>query len=328
MTVLQQLTRSECKWTSASRDATVAADWVHNHASSIQDALARHGAVLFRGFPLNEAEDFSRLVRAFTDWTDLPYSDSLSYAVRLPVCDRVCTTNEGKSGGMVFHHEQAQAPLYPSRLFFYCHTAASTGGGTGICPSFIVYDRLRECYPAFIADCERKGVVYTAILPEVATASTGVGRSWRSFFSVATAGEAEARMRALGYTYTWLPSAEGLSLRLRTPVLPAVKECEHVAADGVRTVRKVFFNQMIAQYLANAREFAAGGAAALEDFLTFGDGSHVPTEPLEFADRVCAETAVELQWQAGDVALLDNMLVMHARRAFEGPRRVLASLVK
>ena len=33
---------------------------------------------------------------------DLPYEDSLSYAVRLRVCRRVCTTNEGKRGGLVF----------------------------------------------------------------------------------------------------------------------------------------------------------------------------------------------------------------------------------
>ena len=39
---------------------------------------------------------------------------------------------------------------------------------------------------------------------------------------------------------------------------------------------------------------------------------------------------VDLPWEDGDVALLDNYLVMHARRLWDdehGPRKVLASLV-
>jgi alpha-ketoglutarate-dependent taurine dioxygenase len=49
---------------------------------------------------------------------------------------------------------------------------------------------------------------------------------------------------------------------------------------------------------------------------------------LQYAKQACDECAVELLWQAKDVALLDNYLVMHARRDFDGPRRVLASLVR
>ena len=46
--------------------------------------------------------------------------------------------------------------------------------------------------------------------------------------------------------------------------------------------------------------------------------------------RVCDiadELAYDVPWRAGDVALIDNYLVMHGRRPFEGSRRVLASLV-
>ena len=39
------------------------------------------------------------------------------------------------------------------------------------------------------------------------------------------------------------------------------------------------------------------------------------------------ELTADLQWQPGDVALLDNYLVMHGRRPFSGKRRVLASLI-
>jgi hypothetical protein len=34
-------------------------------------------------------------------YEDLPYEESLSFAVRVDVTGRVCTTNEGKKGGQV-----------------------------------------------------------------------------------------------------------------------------------------------------------------------------------------------------------------------------------
>ena len=39
------------------------------------------------------------------------------------------------------------------------------------------------------------------------------------------------------------------------------------------------------------------------------------------------ELSFDIPWQSGDVALVDNFLVMHGRRPFEGQRRVLASLI-
>ena len=80
--------------------------WVTAHEEELLALLERHGALLFRGFALSSAEDFGAFVSGFKSLADLPYEDSLSYAVRLPVCERVCTTNEGKLGGMTFHHEQ------------------------------------------------------------------------------------------------------------------------------------------------------------------------------------------------------------------------------
>jgi alpha-ketoglutarate-dependent taurine dioxygenase len=44
---------------------------------------------------------------------------------------------------------------------------------------------------------------------------------------------------------------------------------------------------------------------------------------IELGDKL----SFDLPWQTGDVALVDNFLVMHGRRPFSGSRRVLASLV-
>jgi hypothetical protein len=308
-------------------DDAAAALWASTHAETLAAILIQSGVILFRGFPLRSPASFGSFVAAF-QWRDLPYEDSLSLAVRLPVCDRVCTTNEGRAGGVVFHHEQAAAPRFPARVFVFCDTPAApgAGGGTGISPSWVLLERLAAERPDFLAACEARGLQYRLVLPATQDASTGVGRSWRSFFSVDSRDACEARMAALGYTFTW--GADDV-LELVSPVLPAVRTTP--GPRGAET--RVFFNQVVAQVIANAADFSAqaGGArgsAPAKPCLTFGDGSAVPGEPVEFAFKVCEENAAEIAWEKGDVALIDNYLAMHARRAWtgDGPRRVLASL--
>lgn len=76
--------------------------WVAAHETVLLELLSRHGALLFRGFALTSSDEFDGFVAAFASHKNLPYEDSLSFAVRLPVgtSGRVCTTNEGKLGGM------------------------------------------------------------------------------------------------------------------------------------------------------------------------------------------------------------------------------------
>lgn len=321
-----------CQATDA--NAKDVADWVATNQDLIEADLRVYGAVLFRGFPLKSAEDFNTAVSAFKGWRDLPYEESLSFAVRKQVTSRICTTNEGKSGGLIFHHEQAASPLVPSKLFFLCEKPAAKGDGgqTGICSSAVVLERLRERFPDFVKDCEAKGVKYISTMSDVQDTSKGVGRSWKSYFHVETREELDKRMKELGYTAEWLP---GGLLRATTPKLDAVQ-----VAPGTTT--QVFCNQMIAS-MNNAVEFAKAGKnegltgddgptqEMYDQCCRFADGSSIPLEIMKVAKDICEEVAVNIEWQKGDVALLDNYLVMHARRMWSGEahtRRVLASLVK
>jgi len=320
-----------------SGDLAAALEWVAANTEQIAEQLRQSGTILFRGFPLKTAEDFDAFVCAFQGYEDLSYEDSLSFAVRVQKSNRICTTNEGRTGGLVFHHEQAQSPRWPSKLFFCCAKAAEPGDGgqTGVCRSDEVLRALEAHDPAFVAKCVELGVKYTIYMSEASDASKGVGRSWKSYFSAKDVGECEARMAALGYTWEW---GEGGILTATTPRLEAV-----TTAPG--TDKRCFFNQLPAT-TNNAIEFSRvgkdgsgleGGADSdtptqegLDRCLSFGDGSQVSLETLLYAKELCEQHAVDLPWQDGDVALIDNYIVMHARRIWSGPlgsRQLLASLV-
>jgi hypothetical protein len=285
--------------------------WARDHAAELDAQAATHGVVLLRGMPLSSPEDFDAIVTAF-DFPNFSYADSLSNAYRINYTPRVFSANEAPPEVTIFlHHEMAQTPSPPSKLFFLCQTAPDQGGATPICRSDILWERLVEQRPGFADDCKNKGLKYSNVMPAETDKSSGMGRSWQSTFSAETRVGAEARMTALGYTWEWQPNGD---LRATTPVLPAVRDL----GDG----RASFFNQLIAVF--NGWKDARNDPAKS---ITFGDGTPLDPTDVETASAIADEVTFDLPWQPGDLALVDNYTAMHGRRTFQGTRKVLASLV-
>ena len=285
--------------------------WIAENRRQLCDRAALHGAILFRGFPLSGPEDFDRFVAAF-DLPNFPYEDSLSNAVRVIKTPRVFTANEAPPTVTIFlHHEMAQTPIYPARLFFFCEQPAESGGATPLCRSDVLWDRLRTECPEFARNCESKGLKYSNVMPSQNDPTSGMGRSWQSTLRASTPKQAEERLKSLGYSWTWL---EDGCLRVTTPVLPAVRRL----ADG----RTSFFNQLIAAFQGWKDERNDPAKS-----ITFGDGTPLDRDAVNVATRMGEELSFNVPWQRSDVALVDNFVTMHGRRTFTGTRKVLASLV-
>ena len=281
------------------------------HKPTIDVALAEAGAVLLRGFAVPDADAFDAAVVGYGE-PGFTYEESLSNAVRVNVTPRVFTANEAPPTTEIhLHHEMAQTPLYPGKLFFFCEVAAEEGGATPLCRSDLLYARLQEEDPANAAAFASRGVRYSNVMPSENDAGSGQGRSWRSTLGVDTRGAAEQRLLSLGYEWEW---RDDDSLRATTPTLPAVR----ALGDG----RTSFFNQLIAAFRgwSDSRNDPARA-------VTFGDGEPITREHMACAIDLAEELAYDHAWQAGDVVLVDNFAVMHGRKPFAGKRRVLASLV-
>lgn len=279
--------------------------------SAVDQALSHAGTLLFRGFAVPDAEAFDAAVGGYGE-AGFTYEESLSNAVRVNVTPRVFTANEAPPATEIhLHHEMAQTPIYPSKLFFYCETPPDEGGATPVCRSDWLLDRMRTADPKLVDRFAAEGVRYTNVMPGADDAGSGQGRSWSSTLGAANRDEAEKRLADLGYAWEW---REGDSLRATTPVLPAIR----TLPDG----RESFFNQLIAAFRgwSDARNRA-------DKSVTFGDGTPITASDMAPAIAAADELTRDVAWQAGDVALLDNYLVMHGRRPYAGKRRVLASLV-
>lgn len=295
-------------------DATLdsATDWVVSQRDELLHLASRHGAVLLRDFPVKDAEGFDAVIQAFS-LTNFPYEKSLSNAVRINRTPRVFSANEAPPDVRIFfHHEMAQTPLFPKWIMFSCEIAAQRGGATPLCRSDVLFERLLVEQPGFAKACEEKGLCYTNVMPDQDDAQSGMGRSWRSTLGVDSRSAAEDRLQELNYAWEW---QEDGCLKATTPALPAVVE----APDG----RKVFFNQLIAAFCGWKDERNDPSKA-----IRHGDGTALDADAVRVAADLADELAFDLQWQVGDVALIDNTITMHARRPFEGTRKVVASLAE
>lgn len=260
---------------------------------------------------MNSATDFNDVVEAF-GFDELPYVGGA--APRTSVVGRVFTANESPPDQKIpFHHEMAQVPEFPSKLFFYCEVEPNSGGETPIVLSHVVYERMKEKHPEFVQRLEEHGLVYVRVLGEDDDPSSPIGRGWKSTFLTHDKNVAEERAAKLGMKLEW--TEEGGAKTIMGPI-PAIK------FDKSRN-RKVWFNSMVAAYTGWEDKRNEPRKA-----VTFGDGEPLPEDIVHDCLRILEEECVAVPWQRGDVLLIDNWAVLHSRRPFVPPRRVLASLCK
>ncbi|RWR82706.1 Taurine catabolism dioxygenase TauD/TfdA [Cinnamomum micranthum f. kanehirae] len=282
-----------------------------HHKGWLEDVvLKRSGAILLRGFPVETASDFNAVVEAF-GYEELAYVGGS--ASRTPVLGRVYTANDSPPDQKIpFHHEMAHAPVFPSKLFFFCEEEPKRGGETPIVLSHVVYERIKQRFPKFVAKLEEHGAIYTLVMGAVYDPSSPVGRGWQLTFSTQDKTTAEERAAQMGMKLEWME--DGVKV-VAGPV-------EAIRIDKARG-RKVWFNNVL--YRDTAREDSRNDP---DKSPFFGDGTLLPTDTICDCLKILDEECVVIPWQKGDILLLDNFAVLHSRQSFEPPRRILVSLCK
>ncbi|CAF4354788.1 unnamed protein product [Rotaria sp. Silwood2] len=267
--------------------------YIHQYQESIVEKLLKSGAVLFRHFPIQTAEDFNQFALSFK-WKELPYIGGA--AVRTKVTGCVYTSNDSPpSEPIPFHHEGGRVPRYPNYLFFFCETPPTEGGETPLCYSPLIYEKMKEKCPQFVDKLEQQGVRYSRVLPNGDDQTSAIGRGWQSTFHTLNRKEAEERCKEFETEFEWLNNG---CLRTTTKILPAVKVDE-------RTGKKIWWNTIVGAYYGSLDE----RNRERSKMVTYGDGKEIELEYLETCKRILEENKVTFQWEKGDVLLIDNRQV-------------------
>lgn len=296
-------------------------DWASRHSAQIKALASEAGVVLIRGVGIDSPEAF-RSVCAALEPNLKPYTGGDS--PRTDLADKVYTSTEyDASLEVLLHNELSYAGWSPSLVFFGCLQPSLTGGETQIADGRAVYQKM----PADIRDrFEEKGIVYLQHLWD-AEGDSGIGKSWQETFETTDKQAAENYLREAGMTWDWTD----FGLHTRAPHDAVVshpvtgEKCWWNQADqwhrdlsGVKTSFGVMDDPRF--------DPASAGEETLGNHVVYGDGSEISTDDLLTIRRVSSSLEVLFPWQSGDVMVIDNILAMHGRKPFTGPRQVVVAM--
>jgi alpha-ketoglutarate-dependent taurine dioxygenase len=272
--------------------------------------LVEQKALTFRGFGVPPSELDAVM--------DVLLPNRLAYvhgnSPRTKVGQNVYTSTEYPPQYTIsMHNEMSYAHQWPARLLFYCERAALSGGATPVVDGV----RWLAALDPEIREAFAGGVRYTQNLH----GGMGLGRSWQQTFETEDRTEVERFLEKGQAEWEWRP---GGALR--------VSQIRHSTVRHPVTGVEVWFNQADQWHASGLGDQTAAALAQImaeeemPQSVTFADGTPIPAEYIARIQERGLASAVDVDWRAGDLLLIDNVLVGHGRRPFEGPRRVLVAM--
>ncbi|MGP9685816.1 TauD/TfdA family dioxygenase [Halomonas sp. AOP25-F1-15] len=278
--------------------------------ADIESLLTRVGGVLLRGFDVPSVDDFQQFAAAFGHPL---LSYEFASTPRSAVSSGIYTSTEYPAHQHIpLHNEQAYTREWPMKIWFHCVTASSEGGETPIADSRAIYRRM----PAEIRERFAPGILYVRNYGDF-------DMPWEKVFNTEDRAEVEAFCQRAGIRCEWKPDGD-----LRTTQL-----CQSIETHPV-TGEQVWFNQGHLFHVSNLQPEVRESLEELldpEDMprnVFFADGSPIDDAIFDEIRGVLADETVMFPWQAGDVLMLDNMLVAHARTPFKGSRKVVVAMAE
>jgi alpha-ketoglutarate-dependent taurine dioxygenase len=286
--------------------------WTAANRAHVEAALCEHGAILFRGFAVRGADEFRRFVDAASDGL-LQYTYRAS--PRAEVSDRVYTSTEYPADQSIFpHNEHSFSPVFPRKLFFHCDTPAASGGETPIGSGRRIRDAIS---PSTRQRFRERDVMY------VRNYGGHLGLSWQTVFQTEDRTAVEEYCRRHDIDWRWKPGGALCTRQVgpafvRHPVTGETLWFNHATFFHVTTLSPSIGRALQSSY----------AESELPNNTYYGDGSPIEPDVLDELRAAYEREMVAFAWRPGDLLLLDNMLVVHARRPYRGPRRILVGMAE
>jgi hypothetical protein len=257
---------------------------------SARKHLSETGFALFRGFDI-DLDGFSDLTSRFCARVTFDPARGQSG-------DNIQKVDAGL-GPIGLHIENGNTPVRPDLVAFYCRRAAFEGSQTTLCDGarlFELFDDRERCRWSQTMTVRRT-------LPEAL---------WKRYLAdehPALSSPDQVRMEHLLQFQAFIPGQQfdlrdDGSLNYALDVLPVTRS-----------------------RLSDVKAFANAILGPSHNYepptFTLADGSRVSHDEIEALRDRAEGLTTEVNWQDGDVAVIDNARVMHGRRAIVDPEREL-----
>ena len=284
--------------------------WAAHNRSLIEDQLAKHAAILFRGFRVEDVSEFEWFISAVSTEM-LEYKERSS--PRSQVSGRIYTSTEYSASQSIFPHNENSYQLHwPTKIFFYCVVPASEGGETPIVDTRKVFQRLSpQLRQRFI----EKQVKY------VRNFGVEFGLRWSFVFQTTDKQAVEDYCRQNEIRCEWRDGDQ-----LRTEAIRPAVVWHPRTGEWSWFNHATFFHYSTLEPLMREALLSELGEQNLPNNTYYGDGTPIEPEVLDELRAAYREETVSFPWQAGDVLMLDNLLVAHSRTPYTGARKVVVGM--
>lgn len=263
--------------------------------------LKERGTLLFSGFKASREE--------FDDFTDTISDDYMTYKgggyVRKTVGGgegegkALLSTryDHGRTKQMTFglplHGEMYYIDHRPAALWFYCVKPADADGQTTACDGAEVYNRLPQKWKDLLHE---KRLMFLRVYRD---------GEWQKIYQTDDPAEACAFAEGNGITVEFDAAESTMRTKYLVHAVLPTRWGSHTA----------YINNLLPVVMQMNMGRGDTSTVWLED------GSAIPPDLMEEVKRIQDELIVNLDWEAGDFALLDNTRALHGRRAFEDTER-------
>ncbi|UXY33066.1 TauD/TfdA family dioxygenase [Streptomyces sp. HUAS TT20] len=260
-------------------------------SAKLLELLKQAGFLLLRGFD-TDMTSFTALVQNTSTSTTLdPARDFYS-----DVAQKV----DAGLDEVGLHTENGNSPFRSHLAWFFCEKAATSGSQTTVCDGYRVWEALS---PAAREAFSAQDIVYSRYVSEP---------QWRGMAH-----------HLMGRT----KPAEEIQISELLALTGTLKGTEIVPeADG--GIRYSYTTPAADSTVFGTRPSFANSILGPsfnyeKPKITFADGTEFSPELLAEVEAVTAALTENLDWQHGDVAVIDNTRVMHGRRAITDPDRTI-----
>ncbi len=294
--------------------------------STLQALLLKHGALLFRNFPVKHCDHFAEMIQTLGLGSFVNYIGGDS--PRDKVNQHVYTSTEAPPSFQIpLHQELSFVKNHPRHIYFYCEVAPKVGGETTIGDARQIFQAMPE---KTLQKFQKQDLTYTSryyyqsMIMKMLNRWQRSHKSWTEVFETTEKAEVERKCLDNEFTWQWLKQ-DWVEIKQNRPALQT----------HPLTGETVWFNQVhlynftprllgLKNYLG-AKLFYIKKSMRLHE-ATFANGEPITKKNLYLIMDVLHNHTVHFAWHKNDVLVLDNILAMHGRAPFIGPRRILTAM--
>jgi alpha-ketoglutarate-dependent taurine dioxygenase len=296
---------------------------LHTNQCNFKEQLLAHGGILFRNFPIHNADDFRAAIK------NLALGNFLNYiggdSPRNKIIEGVYTSTEAPPSIKIpLHNELSYVKNYPSHICFFCEIAPTANGETIIADSRKIFHAIdKNVRDRFM----NKGLRYVSCYPYKSALMNFINKShksWINVFETEDKSEVERKCKENEIMFKWNRDDWIQISQIRPAVIA-----------HPQTQQQVWFNQ--AHHYDFNPKFLGWknyiGAKILYfrkhtllHEIFFADNSKIARDDLYHILDVLDAQSIYFPWQKGDLLVLDNVLAMHGRAPFSSKRRVLTAM--